>query len=66
MRIYLYVCRPLNGNHKITILCDLCGSAVINVFNFNKKFLNIHWRICKKLRGWIWDCGFIEKEEAIT
>jgi len=30
-RIALYVCRPLNGKHKTTILCALCGSAVKNV-----------------------------------
>ena len=27
-RICLYVCRPLNGKHKITILSALSGSAV--------------------------------------
>ena len=26
--IDLNVCRPLNGKHKTTILCALCGSAV--------------------------------------
>ncbi len=30
-RIVLYVCRPLNGKHKISILCALCGSAVNKV-----------------------------------
>ena len=39
-RIVLYVCRPLNGKHKINILCALCGSAVKKAFNFNKKCLN--------------------------
>ena len=33
-RIVLYVCRPLNGKHKKTILCDLYGSAVIDAFKF--------------------------------
>ena len=37
----------INGKHKITILCDLCGSAVKNAFNFNKKYLNIYARISK-------------------
>jgi hypothetical protein len=27
-RIVISVCRPLNGKHKINILCALCGSAV--------------------------------------
>ena len=27
-RIYLYVCRPLNGKYKIINLCELSGFAV--------------------------------------
>ncbi len=36
---------PLNGKHKINILCALCGSAVKRAFNFNKKCLNSYCRI---------------------
>jgi len=28
--LMLYVCRPLNGKHKLSFLCALCGSAVKN------------------------------------
>jgi hypothetical protein len=33
-RIDLYVYRPLNGKHKIIILCALCVSAVKKAFEF--------------------------------
>ena len=39
-RIVLYVCRPLNGQHKITFLCELCGSAVNKKINHNIRCLN--------------------------
>jgi hypothetical protein len=38
-RLDLYVCRPLNGKHKITILCVLSGSAVKSAFKFQYLFL---------------------------
>jgi len=34
-RIVLYVCRPLNGKHKINTLCALCGFAVNKILNIN-------------------------------
>jgi hypothetical protein len=32
-----YSVGPLNGKHKIYILCELCGSAVKKAFISNKK-----------------------------
>ncbi len=37
-RIVLYVCPPLNGKHKINILCALCVSAVNKILNLIKKY----------------------------
>ena len=37
-----YRAGPLNGKHKIYILCALCGSAVKTAFNFNLKCIDIY------------------------
>ena len=43
MRGHLAYSRPLNGKHKMNILCVLYGSAV--TFSFNNRCLNIYCRI---------------------
>jgi hypothetical protein len=40
-----FMAGPLNGGHKINILCGLCGSAVKKAFIFNKNKKN-NARIC--------------------
>jgi len=50
-RNVLYVCRPLSGKHKKTILCDLCVSAVIKLLALNNKCLANYCRISNHRQG---------------
>jgi hypothetical protein len=66
-RIVLYVCRPLNGKHKTNILCVLCGSAVNNILNLNRKCLNNYYSISNWYRTeFKWTRNLWIKQEKIN